>query len=62
MRLAGQALDVALTKKQVEKSPDIDTHRPVSRQHEAAYLGITGIPVIGWSLPVGPSVLPGGHG
>src|SRR5580698_8674053 len=28
-------LDVALTKKQVEESPNIDTHQPVSRQHEA---------------------------
>ena len=26
-------LDVALTKKQIEDSPLIDTHRPVSRQH-----------------------------
>jgi hypothetical protein len=32
-------LDVALTKKQVENSPSIDTHKPVSRQHEAEYLG-----------------------
>ena len=37
-------LDVALTKKQVEGSPNIDTHRPVSRQHEAAYLGYFGYP------------------
>src|SRR5271163_4997392 len=28
-------LDVALTKKQVENSPAINTHLPVSRQHEA---------------------------
>jgi len=35
-------LDVALTKKQVENSPNIDTHKPVSRQHEAAYLGYYG--------------------
>jgi hypothetical protein len=33
----GKRLDVALTKKQVENSPDINTHQPVSRQHEAAY-------------------------
>jgi hypothetical protein len=26
-------LDVTLTKKQVEDSPPIDTHKPVSRQH-----------------------------
>jgi hypothetical protein len=29
------SLHVALTKKQVENSPDIHTHQPVSRQHEA---------------------------
>lgn len=37
-------LDVALTKKQVEKSPDIDTRRPVSRQQETGYLGYYGYP------------------
>ncbi len=30
-------LDVALTKRQVESSPDIDARQPVSRQHETAY-------------------------
>jgi len=30
-------LDVALTKKQVESSPDIDARKPVSRQHETTY-------------------------
>ncbi len=28
---------VSLTRKQVEGSPDIDTHKPVSRQHEIEY-------------------------
>jgi hypothetical protein len=37
-------LDVALTKKQVENSPDIDTNKPVSRQHEVTYLGYYGYP------------------
>src|ERR1035437_8643150 len=32
-------VDVAPTKKEVENSPNIDTHQPVSRQHEAAYMG-----------------------
>src|ERR1035438_2253198 len=32
-------LDVALTKEQIQNSPPIDTHKPVSRQHEAVYLG-----------------------
>jgi PRC-barrel domain len=31
-------LPVALTKAQVKHSPDIDTRKPVSRQHEAEYL------------------------
>ena len=43
-------LDVALTRKQVENSPDIDTHRPVSRQHEAEYLGYYGFPYY-WGGP-----------
>jgi hypothetical protein len=29
---------------QVKNSPDIDTHKPVSRQQEAAYLGYYGYP------------------
>ena len=37
-------LDVALTKKQVETSPDINTHQPVSRQHEIEYFGYYGYP------------------
>ena len=37
-------LDVALTKKQIEDSPRIDTHKPVSRQHEAVYMGYFGYP------------------
>jgi hypothetical protein len=37
-------LDVALTKEQVENSPDINTHQPVSRQHEIAYFGYYGYP------------------
>jgi len=54
-------LDVALTKKQVENSPDIDTHKPVSRQHEAEYLGYYGYPYY-WGGPNlwGPEFYPGG--
>ena len=43
-------LDVALTKKQVENSPDIDTQKPVSRQHEAAFFGYYGYPYY-WDGP-----------
>lgn len=43
-------LDVALTKKQVKASPDINTHQPVSRQHEAEYLDYYGYPYY-WGGP-----------
>jgi hypothetical protein len=49
-------LDVALTKKQVEDSPPIDTHKPVSRQHEAAYLGYYGYPTY-WAAPDYPNAM-----
>jgi hypothetical protein len=45
-----QRLDVALTKKQIEDSPPIDTHKPVSRQNEALYLGYYGYPYY-WGGP-----------
>jgi hypothetical protein len=35
-------LPVSLTRSQVQKSPDIDTNKPVSRQHEMGYLGYYG--------------------
>ena len=43
-------LDVTLTKQQVENSPDVDTHKPVSRQHEAEFLGYYGYPYY-WGGP-----------
>ncbi len=54
-------LDVSLTKKQVENSPDIDTHQPVSRQHEAAYMGYYGYRYY-WGGPNmwGPASYPSG--
>jgi uncharacterized protein YrrD len=39
-----RSLPVSLTKVQVEHSPDIDTRKPVSRQHEAEYFGYYGYP------------------
>jgi hypothetical protein len=41
---AERSLPVSITKSQVEKSPDIDTDKPVSRQHETQYLGYYGYP------------------
>jgi hypothetical protein len=40
----GRQLPVALTRAQVERSPDIDTKKPVSRQHEAQYFGYYAYP------------------
>jgi hypothetical protein len=58
---SGNRLDVALTKKQVEHSPEINTHQPVSRQHEATYLGYYGYPYY-WGGPYlwGPAFYPAG--
>ena len=54
-------LDVSLTKEQVENSPSIDTHKPVSRQHEAEYLEYYGYPYY-WAGPDigGPTFYPMG--
>lgn len=54
-------VDVSLTRKQVEDSPSIDTHKPVSRQHEAAYLGYYSYPYY-WDEPYmwGPGGFPSG--
>lgn len=54
-------LDVALTKKQVENSPGIDTHQPVSRQHEAEYNLYYGYPYYwGGAFLWGPARYPAG--
>lgn len=52
-------VDVALTKKQVEHSPNIDTDRPISRQHEADYSGYYGYNYY-WGGPFmwGPAYFP----
>ena len=41
---AGERVLVHLTREQVKQSPDIDTHRPVSRQHEISVLQHYGFP------------------
>ncbi|MEO8025448.1 MAG: PRC-barrel domain-containing protein [Bryobacteraceae bacterium] len=52
-------LDVSLTKSQVEQSPNIDTHKPVNRQHESTYLDYYGYPSY-WGGPYlwGPAPYP----
>jgi hypothetical protein len=54
-------LKVALSKQQVENSPDINTHLPVSRQQEASYLGYYQYPYY-WGGPYlwGPAYQPVG--
>ncbi|MGC1331134.1 PRC-barrel domain-containing protein [Pseudomonas sp.] len=37
-------LTLSITREQVKASPDIDTHKPVSRQHEMDHLGYYGYP------------------
>ena len=53
-------LEVALTKRQVENSPDINTHQPVRRQQEAEYNRYYGYPYY-WGGPLlwGPVYYPG---
>jgi hypothetical protein len=46
----GQRVHVALTRKQVEESPGIDIHMPISRRHEAEYMGYYGYPYY-WGGP-----------
>lgn len=41
---AGKTLPLSITKEQVKNSPDIDTAKPVSRQHEIRYLYYYGYP------------------
>ncbi len=54
-------LEVALTKSLVENSPDIDTHQPVCRQHEAEYNRYYGYPYY-WGGPFlwGSALYPAG--
>jgi hypothetical protein len=54
-------LDVSLTKKQVENSPGLEAHQPVSRQHEIEYLGYYGYPFYwGGGNLWGPEPFPAG--
>lgn len=51
---------VAITREQVRNSPNIDTDKPVSRQHENRYMGYYGYPPYwGGSGPWGAARIPG---
>ena len=55
----GKVIPVDLTKAQIEKSPSLDTDRPVSRQYEWEYFSFYGWPAY-WDGPYtwGPSAYP----
>ena len=46
--LMEKTLPVNLTKKQIEESPSIETHQPVSRQYETQFYGYYGWPYYGY--------------
>ncbi len=59
-----RVLPVSITKAQVRNSPDIDTDKPVSRQHEMDYLGYYGYPPYWngaglWGVNTYPSMMSG---
>ena len=59
----GKVLLVNLTREQIEKSPSIDEHKPVSRQHEEEYHRYYGYPYYAetwplWGLATYPIVAP----
>jgi hypothetical protein len=62
-----KVLPVSLTMAQVRSSPDIDTEKPVSRQHEMQYLGYYGYPYYWgggglWGMNDYPSLMMTGNG
>jgi len=59
-----RVIEVSLTREQVKNSPPVDTHKPVSRQHERDYLGYYGYPPYWegsylWGLTAVPLVFAG---
>ena len=58
-----ERIEVRMTREQVRNSPDIDTAKPVSREHEMRYLNYYGLPHY-WSGPMlwGPTASPLGIG
>jgi hypothetical protein len=48
----GAGLRVDLTREQIEKSPSIDEHKPVSRQHEEEYHRHYGYPYYAAAMPL----------
>lgn len=64
---AEKIMPVSITKEQVKNSPDVDTERPVSRQHEMQYTGYYGYPSYWggaglWGGGLYPDVMMAGYG
>ena len=61
---SGKVLPVSISREQVRNSPDIDTDRPVSRQHEVEFSSYYGYPYYWggagyWGGGMYPSLVPG---
>jgi uncharacterized protein YrrD len=57
--VANRRVVVILTRKQVEDSPDVDTHQPIPRRQESALLAYYGIPPYWLAAdPLVPALLP----
>lgn len=55
-----KTLPVSISQEQVKNSPDVDTEKPVSRQHESLYLGYYGYPMYWGGMGLwGPGAYPG---
>jgi hypothetical protein len=57
-----QLLDLSITREQVKSSPSIDLDKPVSRQHEAAFLDYYGYPYYWggsmlWGISASPAIV-----
>ena len=56
--LADGRVIVLLTREQVQDSPDVDTHQPISRHKERALLTYYGLPPYWVPMPLDPVVMP----
>jgi len=64
---AGQLLPVSITKEQVKNSPDVDTDKPVTRQHELEFSGYYDYPYYWggggyWGVGMYPGTMMAGYG
>jgi hypothetical protein len=58
VEVANRRVIVILTRKQVQDSPDVDAHQPISRRQERALLDHYGLPPYWGPLPLDPLLTP----